>query len=573
MSKQKIATVAILSITAIIFFCLNFFVPYYDDDVWYALRYIPGETLSPITNFGDILISQYHHYINENSRGLIHITLQSLLAIFPDYGFDIVNTLVFIVLLWCMASFTQQNNKSVLPSTLLMTIAGIYWLLPDMDYLFYWAAGSLNYLWPSVAILSFMLMWQYIAHRPKPISIAGFAMTLWAFGCGFGHEALSLPIGGTLLIYMLVHHSKIGFNRTTLVAIAYGLGCMAILVSPGLENKAQHIEYESVGNFISALFLTLRNLRAIPLCLFITAIACCRKHWREALLQFAKDNIYLILCTAIAFIFVASIRSGAQTMRIFYGAEFFALLLLLRLFYSTLQMYSPRIINTTSITLGTLLLVWAITILPHAHHTGMLHKSIFEQYQNDSDGIIFLSQERTPTIAQNWVMDLHHTYYEAPESEWRGFVIPLVRLSDTLPVPTPLTAHNIDLTYKLYNQYIQILPWGIEEAIESPETFFTARNKVEGKNPFYITPDSDYVITPLEMLPSHTEWQWQYKPASWHDPSASLLGWIRRIVAPHTLPLAAPMQFPDTVALPDGRVYVIYTRPPYNTLQGIEEVE
>ena len=83
--------------------------PYYDDDVWYALRYVPSETLSPIASFMDILVSQYHHYIGENSRALIHIALQSLLATLPDYGFDIANTLVFTLLLWCMALFIQKH--------------------------------------------------------------------------------------------------------------------------------------------------------------------------------------------------------------------------------------------------------------------------------------------------------------------------------------------------------------------------------------------------------------------------------------------------------------------------------
>lgn len=572
MNKQKIAIIVTLSITAIIFFCLNFFVPYYDDDVWYALRYIPGVTLSPISNFSDILLSQYHHYIGENSRCLIHIALQSLLAILPDYGFDIVNTLVFILLLWLTARYTQQN-KSVQPSTLLMIVTAIYLLLPDMDYLFYWASGSLNYMWTSVATLSFMLMWQHITQHNKSISATSIGLAVWAFCCGCGHEALSLPVGATLLIYMLVHHSKIGFNQTTLVAIAYGLGCVAILISPGLENKAQHIAYESVQHFVSSLILTLRNLRAIPLCILITAIACCRKLWRKTLIQFAKDNVYLIICTAIAFIFVASIHSGAQNMRIFYGAEFFALLLLMRLFFMLLHKSSSRTTMVTGIALGSLLIIGSIAILPLAHHTGLLHKSIFEQYNNDEDGIIFLDQEHTPLIAQNWVMDLHKIYYEAPEAEWRGFVVPLAGLNDTLNVPTPLIARNSDMSYKLYGRYIQILPWGVKEAIESPEAFFTSANKVVGNNPFYITPDSGYVITSLNNIPSHAEWQWQYKAASWRDPSASFLGWIKRVVAPHTLPTTAPMQFPDTVALPDGRKYVIYVRPPYNILQGIEKVE
>ena len=131
-------------LTAIVFFCFNFFVPYYDDDVWYALRYIPQETLSPITGLGDILLSQYHHYMGENSRALIHIALQSLLATLPYYVFDIVNTLIFILMVWCMAQYTQAHKRTPLPITLLLIVAGIYGLLPDMDYLFYWAAGALN---------------------------------------------------------------------------------------------------------------------------------------------------------------------------------------------------------------------------------------------------------------------------------------------------------------------------------------------------------------------------------------------------------------------------------------------
>ena len=298
-----------------------------------------------------------------------------------------------------------------------------------------------------------------------------------------------------------------------------------------------------------------------------------REPWRDAMHRFVKENIYLIICTIIAFVFVASIRSGAQTMRIFYGAEFFALLLLLRIFYNILQTLPSRVVKASSLALASLLIVWAIAILPLAYHTGVAHKSIFEQYHSDEDGIIFLQQEETSPITENWVMDIHHIYYEAPESEWRAFVVPLVDLGDTLAIPTPLIARNADMSYQLYNKYIQILPWGAQEAIESPATFFTTANKVEGNNPFYITRDSSYVIAPLSDLPPHAEWQWQYKPASWRDPSASLLGWLKRVIAPHTLPLTAPMQFPDTVTLPDTREYVIYVRPPYNTLQGIEAIK
>lgn len=574
MTKSKLYTLFTCIVVAICFFLFNYFVPYYDDDVWYALRYVPGETLSPISNFSDILISQYHHYIGENSRALIHITLQSLLAVLPDYAFDIVNTLIFMLLIWCMALYTQGCKGTPRSLTLLLTVAGIYWLMPDMDYLFYWASGSLNYMWTSLTTLSFMLLWQHITPRDKHISAMSIGLALWTFCCSFGHEALSLPIGATVLIYMLIHYRSIGFNQTTLIALAYGLGCIAILAAPGLENKARHIEYDSIHQFISAFTLTMRHLRVIPLCLLIGIASLCRKRWRATSLQFFKENIYLIITTVVAFIFAVTISAGVNTMRIFYGAEFFALLLLLRMLNGILQATSQRIVKITGIILPILLTIWIIAIIPHAYHTGEQHKTIYKQYQNkENKGLIFLSQENTPQMAQRWVMDLHHTYYEAPEAEWRSFVIPLASLRDTLDIPTPLIARNSDMSYQLYDQYIQILPWGVKDAVECPEKFFTATHKVEGNNPFYITADSCYVIATLENLPPHSNWQWQYKPASWRDPSATFLGWIKRIVAPHTLPRTAPMQFPDTVSLLDGREYVIYVRPPYNTLQGIEKIQ
>ena len=572
-SKRENTTVAlIMSIAAIIFFCFNYFVPYYDDDIWYALRYIPGESLAPITNCTDILESQYHHYMGENSRALIHIALQSILAILPDVGFDIVNTAVFLLLVWCMAIYTQGHRDTPRPITLLISLIGIYALLPDMDYLYYWAAGSLNYMWTSVTTLSFMLMWQHTTSQHRPITIASIGMALWSFCCGFGHEALSLPVGAAILIYMLTHYRSIGSNQTTLIAIAYGLGCVAILASPGLENKAQHIAYDSAAQYLSAIVITMRQLRAIPLCILVFVLLCLRKSWRTTLWEWIRSNSFLLTTAIVAFLFVISIRAGAYTMRIFYAAEFFALLILLRLAGKWLHHTTSRTINAASIIASVLVVVWCIAILPHAYATGKQHKALLQQYSNDSDGVMFIDQETTPRWAHTWVMNLHSTYYEAPEAEWRGFVIPLIDLQDSLAVPYPMTARNSDNSYQLYNKYIEILPYGIKEVIEQPATFFTPLHKVAGDNPFYITADSCYVVADIDSTTTDIEWQWLYYPATWSDPSASLPGRIRRLVAPHTLPPAQPMLYPDTILLPDHRQYVIYKRPPYRRLEGIEKI-
>ena len=565
--KRKITITIILSIIAVVFFCLNLCDPYYDDDIWYALRYIPGETLSPITHFGDIIESQYHHYMGENSRAIIHITLQTLLSLVPEQGFDLINTVVFILLVYMTALCAQGYNTPIKPLTILLSVVAIYTLLPDMDYLFYWAAGSLNYMWTSVTSLLFLLIWQHINENYSRSKWHIVILILVAFLCAFGHEAFSLPIGATILIYMLTHYRRIGFNSITLIAIAYGLGCMALLIAPGVANKTQHIDYTSVSQYISSLAITLRHLRAIPIGIAIMLACCCKKKWRNGMAMFIKENSILFMTTCIAFLFAAIVGADAQVMRIFYACEFFAMLLLLRFVYRTIDIYSCYVQRAIAIVTICSIAVWCTIVLPTASCNGQQHRQLFKEYVTDPDGIIYLSSNNAPT--QPWVTNLLNLYYNSPNAEWRNFVIPLRHLNDTLAIPSPLLDRNNDYSYKLYDKYIKVLPSAIEPAIESPQKFFTPQNKVAGDNPFYITTDSCYVISPLDSLPDNSQWQWLYQPASRHDKSASIAGKIKRWVAPHTYPSSQPIQWCDTVVLPNNLQYIVIATPQYRTLRGI----
>lgn len=568
--KQKIIIASILIITAIVFLCLNLMVPYYDDDIWYSLHYIPGELVAPITQFSDIITSQYHHFVNENSRAIIHITLQSILSILPDYGFDILNTLIFILFICATTKYVQLPNRVVSPLALLLTISSIYLLLPDMDYLFYWAAGSLNYLWVSLVTIIFLFIWHKEISIKRNIDYRSWIYAIIAFGCAFTHEAFAIPVGIALLIYMLVNYRLIGVNNSTLIALFYGIGCLLLLVAPGMENKTQHIGYVSIEEYIQQLFTTLRSLRVFPLCILVAIASCCRTSWRKNLISFIKDNRYLLLITTLSLIIILALCAGARNMRVFYATEFFALLSLLRYVHLLLNHVSQASEHKLALALSILCIAWCAVIIPVCYESGKGHHNLFTQYQNDDDGVLFLPEENIPRYAERWTINLHKLYYHTPESEWRGFVIPLAHLTDSLKAPYPLLTRNENLTYALYNKYILILPHSVQAAIESSEEFFTPQHKVKGNNPFYITSDSCYIITPTDSLSTEAKWQWHYYQASLNEPSASLPGYIRRLVAPQSLPLTAPVEYPDTITLPDKRSYVIYNLTPYRTLNSIE---
>ena len=568
--NRKTAITIILLATAIVFLCLNLFVPYYDDDIWYALRYIPEETLSPITQFYDILISQYHHYMGENSRAIVHIVLQSILAVLPDWGFDILNTLVFLLLIACTTRYTQSPNEKIQPLPLLLTIAGIYWLLPDMDYLYYWAAGSLNYMWTSLASVLFLLYWQNATQANSSVNGKTWLCAVATLCCASLHEAFALPIGGAILLYMLYHYRRIGYNTLTVISIAYGLGCMTILLAPGLENKASNIGYEGIYDYITSVIISLHSLRVFPLCAIIFGVSLCKKSWRREMQTFIKENSFIILTAIIALGFVLSIRAGAQTMRIYYAAEFFALLPLLRYLNIKLSALQDRVKRGITIAISTLLIAWAVIVLPECNHTGKQHHALVMAHRHDSDGVIFLPEENTSRLAAPWVMNLHQYYYLAPEAEWRAFVTPLVELKDTLAVRKPIMQLNPDRSYQLHNRYIQIIPHELEAAIETPDEFFTPQHKIAGNNPFYGTTGGDYIITHIDSTSTHDEWYWHYHPASLQEPSASVAGLLRRAIAPETFSQSEQALFPDTVILPTQECYIIYHCSQYRRIKSLE---
>lgn len=572
--SRKSSIIIILSLVAIGFFCLNLFVPYYDDDIWYALRYIPHETLSPISNFGDILLSQYHHYMGENSRAIIHIVLQCLLAVLPEWGFDLVNTGIFILLIWCITIYCKRENDPISPLSLLIIVTCIYGLLPDMDYLFYWAAGSLNYMWTSVATMAFLIIWRQITKENTPVTTYTWLYAIATFCCAFTHEAFALPVGAGVLIYMLCHHRLIRFNSITIIALAYGLGCLAILIAPGLENKSQTIGYESISDYISQLITTLRVIRVLPICIIIALISILKKTWRNNLGRYIRENYLLIIIASVAFIFVATLRAGALHGRIYYASEFFWMLVILTYLHQSIDLLHCKYSRCATIVLGIGLIAWCIYILPQAHKVGRQHHALFSNYTSDNDGIIYLPSSDAPILTQNWIMDLHKYYYISPESEWRAFVIPLEHLKDTLTIPDTLLMRTpLTLQYVLYDKYIQILPEELRPAIEQPEQFFTTTHKIAGDNPFYGVDNGRYVITPFDSIAHNEQWQWIYHPSSWREPSASLPGTIKRLIAPGTLPPSEPIQFPDTVTLPSQERYLIILKPPYRTVKAIDRVQ
>ena len=70
---NKVLCAALLLAVTVVMWFLNHFTPLFLDDWHYA--FIFG-TLEPIRSVGDILVSQWHHYLSFNGRFVAHFFVQ-----------------------------------------------------------------------------------------------------------------------------------------------------------------------------------------------------------------------------------------------------------------------------------------------------------------------------------------------------------------------------------------------------------------------------------------------------------------------------------------------------------------
>ncbi|MBE8953538.1 MAG: hypothetical protein SR1Q7_10405 [Quinella sp. 1Q7] len=151
-----------------LFFLRNVLMPTVADDYSYAFIWdgdgrgnlldgLDGSRLQPIETFGDIIQSQWSHYLTWGGRTIAHIFVQ-LFVWENNLLFDAANTLVFaaMVLLLFKAG-TGLPLRELNKTYLLFILAGLYFCTPTPVITTIWLTGACNYLWMSTLIILFLL--------------------------------------------------------------------------------------------------------------------------------------------------------------------------------------------------------------------------------------------------------------------------------------------------------------------------------------------------------------------------------------------------------------------------------
>lgn len=322
MKKYKYYYFAYLLIIGIVFYLMNYFTPFYSDDWHYNFIY---GTHNQIQSIKDILYSQYLHYFNLNGRFVPHFFVQLFDGILGKPFFNFVNTIVFVLFMHLLSSYSSKEWKNMFVS-LSISAFSIFIILDGFSDEFLWMSGACNYLWTG----TFLLIFDRLLHKSDISNVYTPVLLVFGFLLGWSNEALIIGVASGYLLMIKYERSHLT-SLQLMMLTGFFVGSCFLVISPGSfhrfenSNKGIVLLTTYVYSYFQSL-LSMRYLRILPLLLFSFLIFYSKK---KVLRSFLSQNKYLIICLIISIIFIVFTKQSTSRSR--FGIELFSLLLLLKM--------------------------------------------------------------------------------------------------------------------------------------------------------------------------------------------------------------------------------------------------
>ena len=322
----------------------HFTTPTLSDDVLYhfIFQYDESAPVQPIESFSDIITSQWVHYHIINGRIVIHTIIQLILWLMNDHVFHVVNALMFVVLIKVAAPLSSPQGGKTKPSPLgeregalrrgvrlltthLILFTLLFVVMNGFQGEMLWNIGSVNYLWTSVAVLSFLLWMRRIKERP--ISLKYILLSPLALLVGCTHEGIHFPLSIVFLIYIIIHRKTIYKQAVFPFLLFFIAGSVCCMCSPALWSRAGEEGITLQRRLMAGVINFAVNIRITWLLLI--AIIYGFKFKKALLMQHIRQNkyIYTVLLLTLGVVFVC----GTNSDRVGFFADLWASILLVGL--------------------------------------------------------------------------------------------------------------------------------------------------------------------------------------------------------------------------------------------------
>lgn len=371
--------------------------PFVMDDISYA--YFVTDSINgaphnidierPIISVGDILESQWNHYLHDNGRFIVHFIVQGFCALWGKVAFDFFSTIIFGFSIIILSEICNVGNKDRLMIGIL-AISSIWLFSSDPTCLYRGVAYTTNYLWSMGITLLFVFI--FIHSSGKGIFLIVFSFV--SFVAGWSHESFSIGISSGLIAYSFYNREKMTY-RHSLLLLSYSIGTSICVFAPS--------NFLRTGTYSDSTFMYSTKVLFEHEYIYYLIIIFCFLYLyfskKEQIILIIKEDIIWISAIIISSMFIVATRTiGIE--RIYFALELFLIIECFRLV--------GRIFLNNDFFLKIPIVVCCLSIkffiIPYQLKAGNQYKSINTQIENlGENNIIRVPFVIYPAFVQKYI--------------------------------------------------------------------------------------------------------------------------------------------------------------------------
>lgn len=238
-----------LAFFAMMFLC-NHWTDLIADDYRYCFSYADDTRIESIAQ---IIPSMAAHRHSMNGRVVPHFLVQLFLML-PKGIFDVVNALLFVLLIWLLHELAVGKG---LPNPVLacMLFFAFWAFQPDFGQVFLWLTGSVNYLWCGVFSLLWLLpMVKSFREDQAPGKALRVLYVLFSFPVGAYSENGTVALVAMWLAFALIDwfwfkKSPVLWKILALVSMLAGFAYMMLAPAETVNKSAEMTISVLLSNF------------------------------------------------------------------------------------------------------------------------------------------------------------------------------------------------------------------------------------------------------------------------------------------------------------------------------------
>lgn len=357
MKYNNLNYLTVFVLSSILFFVF----PFMSDDWKFSEANSVGDCI-------DLTISFYNHW---NGRIIPNFAGFFLLSLVPNWVYALITGAIYTCFVWLVMKLC--GNKVGIFLVVILTL-----LLPSPVECYLWRIGNVNYLYAAV----FMLLSIWVFDKDRTSGVKQLLLSaLLGILTGITHEAVSLPLLGGFIFYLIVNR-KVGKHQWVLL-IGLSVGTLFNVLCPGTFVRSGLLQDAASFNVLKCLFSEIICAWFSIACLVAMIVAYRRRTLGEILLT---NKLYVILWIVnICFVFALACKSVSVAGRVLFFQELCALLLFVKIISALGINLKGKVFSSVALVLSIAIFVCCVVT---SHRKSLAVNAELSDIETTTDSIV-----------------------------------------------------------------------------------------------------------------------------------------------------------------------------------------